>query len=348
MKILVMRYRFIGDTALTVPFLRNLRLAYKDAYIAMMVAPFSKDVLLGNPYVDELIIYDPPTIHADCEGRHKGLRNRIKFIMELRKKRFDKVYVLKRSFSSALIAYLCGAKERIGFNTEGRGFLLTKRVPYRHDIHEVENFLNVLRADGVKVVDKYLELWVSEEEASRASKFLRERGIEKEDILIGIHPFSAVKERGWHKERFVELSNILLSDGFKLIIFGGRSDDISEMEGVIRKGGIDFVGKGGIRDTIALIKKCRLFIGNDSGLMHISAALGVPLVAIFGPQSPKKFGPWGEKCRVIYKNLPCSPCKQKFFKECSPSISGKPKCIEEIGVDEVLREVYRCLDYRLQ
>ena len=111
MNILVMRYRFIGDTALTVPFLRNLRMAYRDSYIAMMVAPFSMDVLSGNPYIDEMIIYDPPTIHSDCEGRHRGLLTKLKFLMDLRRRKFDKIYVLKRSFSSALIAYSSGAKD---------------------------------------------------------------------------------------------------------------------------------------------------------------------------------------------------------------------------------------------
>jgi heptosyltransferase-2 len=344
MNILVMRYRFIGDTVLTVPFLRNLRMAYRDAYISMMVAPFSKDVLLGSPYIDNMIIYDPPTIHSDCEGRHKGLIPKLKFIKDLRKIEFNKVYILKRSFSSALIAYLSGVKERIGFDTEGRGYLLTKRVPYRDDIHEVENFLNVLRADSVEIIDKHLELWVSEEEENKADRFLKNNGVDKDDILIGLHPFSAVKERGWHKERFAELVNSMLSEGFKVIIFGGSNDDIAEIYRFIKGGIINFVGKGRIRDTMALIKRCKLFIGNDSGLIHISAALNTPLIALFGPQSPKKFGPWGENCRIIYKDIPCSPCKQKFFKECSPSIHGKPRCIEEISVKEVLKEAYECLN----
>ncbi|NIQ14666.1 MAG: glycosyl transferase, partial [Candidatus Dadabacteria bacterium] len=168
MKILVLRYRFIGDTILTVPFLRNLKRAYPGGKIDMVVAPYSSDVLIGNPYVDEFIVYDPPTIHADSRGQHNTLKSKYQFIRSLRKKQYDKAYVLKRSLSSALIAFLSGAKERVGFDTEKRGFLLTKRVPYYHDRHEVTNFLSILEADGIPVADDYLEAWLSDGETTWA------------------------------------------------------------------------------------------------------------------------------------------------------------------------------------
>src|SRR5512146_73247 len=163
-KILVLRYRFIGDTILTVPFLRNLRRAEPDAHIAWVVAPGSATVIQGIPYVDELIFWDPVTIHADSRGTHRTFRDKLRFIRELRAQRFDRVYVLKRSLSSALMAFFSGARERTGFDTEGRGFLLTRRVPYRPDRHEVDNFLSVLRADGVAVRDDYLEYWTMPDE----------------------------------------------------------------------------------------------------------------------------------------------------------------------------------------
>jgi heptosyltransferase-2 len=122
-----MRYRFIGDTVLTVPFLRNLRRAEPGAYIAWMVAPGSSDVVKGIPYVDDMIYWDPATIHADSRGTHRTFSAKMAFIKELRLHHFDKVYILKRSLSSAIIAWLSGARERIGFDTEGRGFLLTRR-----------------------------------------------------------------------------------------------------------------------------------------------------------------------------------------------------------------------------
>ncbi|WP_243374026.1 lipopolysaccharide heptosyltransferase II [Geotalea sp. SG265] len=336
--ILVMRYRFIGDTILTVPFLRNLRRAEPEAYIAWMVAPGSSEVVKGIPYVDELIYWDPVTIHADSSGTHRSLAAKWRFMRDLRAKRFDKVYVLKRSFTSAVMALLSGARERIGFSTEGRSFLLTKPVPYRHDRHEVQNFLDVLRADGVKVSDDHLEAWISPEEQDFADRYLAEHGIGAGDLLIAIHPFAANPVRGWHQDNFIETANRLqqLSHA-RIVLFGGGRDveQAQVLKESISPEPVMVVGSTTLRQTMAILVRCCLLVCNDSGIMHLGAALGVPLVAVFGPQSPVKFGPCGQDCRILHHRLPCSPCKQKFFTECSPSVHGKPVCIEAITVDEV-------------
>lgn len=340
-RILVLRYRFIGDTILTVPFLRNLRRARPDAFIAWVVAPGSSDVIRGVPYVDELIIWDPVTIHADSRGTHRTLGDKLRFLADLRRRRFDTVYVLKRSFGSALMAFLSGAPRRIGFDTEGRGFLLTTRVPYRHDRHEVQNFLEVLRADGIPVADDHLEAWISEEERRDADRFLLDAGVVPGEFLVGVHPFAANRPRAWHRDDFIELANRLRERYHaRVVLFGGGRDrEVAEpfLSGI---GGdpVDAIGRTSLRQTMALLSRCRLLVCNDSGIMHLAAALEVPLVALFGPQSPVKFGPWGKRCRVIYSAFPCSPCRQKFFTECDPSDRGTPRCMEEITVERVMGE----------
>jgi heptosyltransferase-2 len=339
--ILVMRYRFIGDTVLTVPFLRNLRRAEPKAFIAWMVAPGSSDVVKGIPYVDEMITWDPVTIHADSRGTHRTLAAKLAFLRDLRRRRFDKIYVLKRSLSSAVLAWLSGAPRRIGFDTEGRGVLLTTRVPYRHDQHEVENFLDVLRADGVKVEDDFLEIWTRPEEEERVARILADRGVAPAEQLAVIHPFSAVQERSWPLENFAELTvRIRKETGYQPVVVGGTGDidRFQRTRHLFRDGIVDLVGKCDLRDTIALLKRSALFVGNDSGIMHLAAAAGTPLVALFGPQSPVKFGPWSKKAKVIYKGFPCSPCRQKFFSECVPSPRQRPECMETISVEEVFQE----------
>jgi heptosyltransferase-2 len=341
-KILVLRYRFIGDTILTVPFLRNLRLAEPDAYIAWVVAPGSSDVVSGIPYVDEMIYWDPVTIHADSRGTHRTLADKWRFIRELRKKRFDKVYVLKRSLSSAVIALLTGARERIGFNTEGRGALLTKRVTYRHDQHEVQNFLDVLRADNIPIRDDYLEAWLTEDEKAFADKFLKHVGITESKKVVALHPFTANPPRAWHMDNFVELANLLQAHyAARVVIFGGKRDaaHIEYLKEKISPEPVMVVGTTTLRESMAILGRCSLLVCNDSGIMHLAAAMQIPLVAMFGPQSPAKFGPWGEKCQVIYKSFPCSPCKQKFFQECEPSYRMSPACVEAIQVAEVMEEI---------
>jgi len=341
-RLLVLRYRFIGDTILTIPFLRNLRRAEPQAHIAWLVAPGSSDIVKGIPYVDELIYWDPVTIHADSRGTHRSLADKWAFIRGLRSMRFDKAYVLKRSLSSAIIAWLSGASERIGFDTECRGFFLTKRVPYRHDQHEVQNFLDVLRADNITIRDDYLEAWLTDSERAFADNFLMQSGFTDKQKIIALHPFTANPPRAWHLDNFIELANRLQEKYCaRVLIFGGKRDSshIEYLKGKISPEPVMVVGTTTLRESMALLERCSLLVCNDSGIMHLAAAMQIPLVALFGPQSPVKFGPWGEKCRVLYKAYPCSPCKQKFFKECKPTDRMSPECVEAIRVGEVIEEI---------
>jgi heptosyltransferase-2 len=339
-RILVLRYRFIGDTILTIPFLRNLRRAEPSAYIAWVVAPGSAEVIQGVPYVDELIAWDPVTIHSDSRGTHRTWKEKWGFIRELRARHFDKVYVLKRSLSSAIMAFFSGAPERIGFATEGRAILLSKRVPYRHDRHEVENFLAVLRADGIEVTDTFLECWTTPEEDAAAAGVIAGAGAPAGKRLVALHPFAANPLRGWHLEDFASLAARFSDHGFTPLLLGAPGDRncYDAAQALFGTGAVDLVGKCSLRVTMALLKRCSLFVGNDSGIMHLAAATGIPLIALFGPQSPVKFGPWSERSAVIYKKFSCSPCRQKFFTECEPSPRRRPSCVEAITVDEVFAE----------
>ena len=343
-KILVLRYRFIGDTILTVPFFRNLRRAEPDAHITWVMAPGSADVVKGIPYVDEIIYWDPVTIHADSRGGHRTLMSKLSFIRQLRANRYDTVYVLKRSFSSAIIALLSGARQRVGFDTEGRSFMLTKGVPYCPEQHEVLSFLDVLRADGITVSDDYLEAWISDDEAETADELLSKEGMLPEARLLALHPFASYPEKSWPLENFAEAATQLQENrGLTPVIFGGGRDvELRDRcHELFPAGTIDLVGKCSLRVSMAVLKRCTVYIGNDSGIMHLAAAVGLPLVAIFGPTSPERFGPWSKSARVVSSRFPCSPCRLKFFAECSPSSQGRPQCLETISIQQVLDEVGR-------
>lgn len=236
---------------------------------------------------------------------------------------------------------MSGAPQRIGFDTEGRGLLLTKRVPYRHDLHEVKNFLAVLTADGINVKDDFLEIWTCPEEKERIARILADVGVTPSDRIAAIHPFSAVTQRGWPLENYAELAARLRREGnFRTLIVGGPGDvgTFAAVKHLFGDNTIDLVGKCSLRDTIPLLIRCSLFVGNDSGIMHLAAAAGTPLVALFGPQSPVKFGPWSTRAKVIYKGMACSPCRQKFYSECEPSARMRPACMEAISVEEVFQE----------
>jgi heptosyltransferase-2 len=337
MKILVLRYRFIGDTILTIPFLRNLRHANPTAYIAWVVAPGSADVVKGIPYVDELIFWDPVTIHADSRGGHRTITSKLRFIRELRSRRFDKTYVLKRSFSSALMAWATGSRERVGFNTEGRGFLLTKRVPYRLDRHEVLNFLDVLRADGVEPIDDHLDAWIDPAEDREACLLLGNG-----QGFLAVHPFASSGVKSWPLEKFAVVARAANElYGLTPVVLGGARDvePARNVAGLFPEGTLNLAGACNLRVTMAVLARCAAFVGNDSGIMHLAAAAGIPLVAVFGPTSPVRFGPWGASSRIVYSRFPCSPCRQRLFTECEPSPSGRPRCIDEIPASTVIEEL---------
>ncbi len=194
MKILVMRYRFIGDTILTVPFLRNLRKAYPDAQIDLLVAPVSGEIIDKCPYVNNFIYFDTTKKHRyeNKEGSEK--KDFKSYVKLLKEEKYDKAYVLKRSLSSAFLAIAAGIKERVGFNTEMRSFLLTKSVPYVENKHEIDCFLDVLRADGIEVQDNYLENWVQETETEKVKNVLR---------INGINPDSEIKKREEEKKQLM-------------------------------------------------------------------------------------------------------------------------------------------------
>lgn len=339
MNILVIHYRFIGDTVLTAPFFRNLRRAEPKARIVWLHGPGDTEVIKGIPYVDEFILWDPRNGPGGRQAVHGRLSAKIRFVLELRRHHFDKVYVLKRSVSSGLLGIFSGARRRIGFNTEKRGLLLTRRISYQLDRHYVENLLDVLRADGIMPADNHLELWLTSGEKEFANDFLSGHGIGPDEKIIGLHPFCTKDPRAWHEDDFASVANELQRvHRARVIIFGSKQDSAqaARLKTKIHPAPVNAAGETTLRQSVALMARCSLLICNDSGLMHVGAALGIPLVALFGPGTPAKFGPHAENARIIYQAFPCSPCRQNFYKQCLPSARNKPACLEAISVRQVL------------
>jgi heptosyltransferase-2 len=334
-KILVMRYRFIGDTVLTVPFLRNLRMAYPKARIDLMVEPFSGQVIAGCPYVDKVIPFELKTIHRYSAQTDRGRLSAYRhYRLQIRDERYDAAFVLKRSLSSALLVRAAGVPRRIGFATEWRSLLLSDPVPYRDDQHEVENFLDCLRALAIPVGNKDLELWPLPEHAKEAEGRFARAGWRQDDIRIVIHPAASLPAKQWPVDRFVEVMKQLKASYPVRFVYSGAKDDAhlyERIESLGPFGGLDLCGVTTLRENVALYSVCDLFFGVDSGPMHMAAAAGIPVVALFGPTDERKWGPWGRDHIVLSRRLACHPCK--------PHKCGKNDCMELIGVDEAFGAV---------
>lgn len=339
-KILVMRYRFIGDTLLTVPFLRNLRYAYPEAQIDMLVAPVSGEIIEKCPYVDNFIYFDTTKKHRyeNKEGQKK--KTFWTYVKLLREQKYDKAYVLKRSFSSAFLAFAAGIKERIGFNTEGRGFLLTKRVKYEENRHEIDCFLDVLKADGIEVKDNYLENRIDEEESAQMREFLNKSIAPENQQLkkVIVHATSGNRKKEWDKQKWAQVVTWLANEKNAQVLFNGTKNDSQTYEEImsyvredLKVQPLNLCGNFNLRQTLAFTSECDLIVGCDSGNLHIAASVGVPVVAIFGPMNPVKWKPATEKSIVVKTDLPCQPCGLKKGHKCGRDY----QCLRDISVDTV-------------
>ncbi len=337
-RILVIRYRFIGDTILTAPFLRNLRRAYPQATIDVLVGPSSGEVLAGCPYVNEFIPFDTTRFHKYDSG-HGQPRNLIAYAVELRRRSYDLVLVLKRSWSSGLLAWLTAAKFRVGYNTEGRRLFLTHPVPWDKAKHEVESTLDVARAAGIPVTDNYLEAWVSKSEKAEIIKLVPELASPHKRVLV--HAAAAHPDKMYPLQRWAEVLRQLKQDYGILPFFTGSPPDrllyeqLQQISGVT---GVNLCGQLTLRQSLALYEHMQLSVCVDSGPAHMSAAVGTPTIAIFGPTDPGRWRPWGANHVAVFDptsiNHKCS-----MHTECKIS-----RCLGKLSSELIISECAAALD----
>lgn len=340
MKILVIRYRFIGDTILTVPFLRNLRRAYPDAQIDMLVGPMSGELLENCPYIDNLIYFDTTRKHK-YENKNKKRRFFLSYVFELRKQQYDKAYILKRSWSSALLAFLAKIPERIGFDTEKRGFLLTHKVPYLEGKHEIECFLDVLRADNIEVKDNYLENWISPQDSAKINNIFKKNNIKNGRARILVHATAGNERKQWPEDYFAKVMEYLVNKKNAQLFFVGTESDQEIYEQIfywikkpLKPQPINLCGALSITESCALIKRMDLVIGVDSGNLHLAASLNIPTIGIYGPMDPVRWKAFGDIHIPLWaEDYPCMPCNLRT--ECEESIT----CLEAVKVETVLEAI---------
>lgn len=297
------KFRFIGDTLLAIPIFRAARAQWPDAHIALLTGKNARVLLQNNPYLDEIIEFDP--YKSD-----KGWQPYARLVRRLRAGRFDLCLALNRSFHSALTPWLGGVRVRAGFESEGRGPLLNRRVPYDRQKSEIACYFDVLHAVAPYApVNPALELWVSEGETRQARERLREAWGEDmaRTCLVGIQPGASLPRKRWGAACFAQVAESLLrQDGCRRIALIGGPDERDAAEEMlaccapeIRACIVSFAGACDLRGSLALVSQLGLFVGNDTAIMHSAVALGVPTVSLFGPTNPCKWGNYGPRHRVL-------------------------------------------------
>lgn len=335
---------WIGDVVLTLPVIQSLRRAYPVARIFVVAKSPSIELLLGHPAVD--------TVLTLPSGPENGFWQRIGFARSLKKYSFDVGVVFPNSFGSAFLLSLTGAKCRLGYNTEARDILLTHPVATTTHLkkaqYRVEYYFKILSSLKLDNPDRKFDSLISQEGDMTTREVMLDMGLSDDEEFISLHPGTSKVERGWHAERFgILCQKLIKEDGKRVVLLGTERE--SELLNRIKNFGppetIKIVPPVNLRVLTELLKKSQMFIGNDSGMMHLASMVGVPVLGIFGPGSSETTGPYMDpaKQEVVTRNYNCSPCRQKFFKECKPSPFNKPYCLEDITVKDVHEGVHRLL-----
>jgi lipopolysaccharide heptosyltransferase II len=331
-RILIFNVNWLGDVLFSTASIRNVRRNYPDSYIACAIPSRCYPILKGNPYLDEVVIFDE-------KDRHRGMLAKLDFISLLRSKKFDTVFLLHRSFSRALICRLAGIEQRIGYYTRKRSFLLTHKItmPRVDSLHRIDFYLNVIEKAGLRVEDRYLDFVFTPEENNYVVDFLNKNGVKNEDFLAALNPGGNWMPKRWPKDYWAKLADDLINRaGAKVIITGSISDLplANQIKGLMKEKPLVGCGVFNIKHLAALAKRADLFITADTGPMHIANAVGArKIIAIFGPTAKEITGPYPDTNVVVLQgNTGCAiPC---YKVNCRDN-----RCMKAVTPDDVMAEV---------
>lgn len=336
--VLVRATNWVGDVILMTPALTAVRRAFPLASITALARSPVAELLTASPDVNEVM-------RDETHDRDGGLAGRLALIREVRRQGFDLAIVFPHAFEAALVAALAGIPIRVGYRAEGRGWLLThpvKRRPSRR--HQLHHYLDLVEAFGIKPDHAGPVLRLSLESIAEADRLLGQAGVRPGAVLIGLNPGAAYgPAKRWPAEQYAALAARLEARcGAIPIILGGPADLEAAEEVMARYEAhhrgrlISVAGQTSLLGAAAVIARCRVVVTNDSGLMHVAAALGVPVVALFGPTDPVLTGPVGNGHTVLRRPVPCSPCR---FRDCPID----HRCLAWITVEEAYAAVARSL-----
>ncbi len=336
-RLLIRGTNWIGDVVMTLPAVAAVRRRWPGARISILAKPWVAEVYRLSPDVDEIIPFAEP-------GRHAGIPGKWRLAAELGRCRFDCAILLQNAIEAAILAFLAGIPLRAGYNSDGRGPLLThsvRRTGQVRSVHQIDYYLAMVAALGCPAQDRRVRLVPGPEYTPLAEGLFTRYGLARRRPLIGIAPGAAYgPAKKWFPDRFAAVADRLLdATGGQAVLFGSAGDreSTTAVARSARHTLTDIAGTTDLREALALIARCGLFLSNDSGLMHIAGALGVPTVALFGSTNPAATSPAGERSVVIHHPVECGPCLK-------PVCPTDFACMEAIGVDEVYAAAMRLLE----
>jgi lipopolysaccharide heptosyltransferase I len=333
-RILLVRLGAIGDVVVTTPVARLLRQALPQAYLAWVVEEKAADVLMGNPYLDEVIVWRRGSWQQELR-RWSRIADHARFLVDLRRRRFDVGIDFQGLARSAVLLLAAGARHRIGNNgsREGSGLSYTLRVPRPSDPSNRQRCLDLLRPLGIESSDRRMEVAIGEEERAFAAAFLERHGV-NETPFVCLCPATTWRNKHWREERWAQLGDALQRRlGLQPLLMGARGDLplLGRIQSSMDTTPIVAAGQTSLRGAAALLQRARAVVSVDTALMHLGVAVGAPVVGLCGPSYWPGFQDY-ERFRMIRKPLPCSPCLRH------PTCAHFD-CMAAIGVEETVRAV---------
>jgi len=338
MKILVRVPNWVGDAVMAIPALECIRRARPGAEIYVLARPVVADLFAGEPFADRILRYD-------FRGGHRGWLGRERLIAELRREKFDTAVLFQNAFEAAWLAWRARIPERIGYARDWRNPFLTSAIPVPRKgeipAHESQYYLELLCRAGwieARPPTSPICLRVSQQAHEAAESTLRRAGARENVWRCAIAPGASYgAAKCWPAERFALLADRLISECDADVIFFGapnEKDIAARIRAAMKARVVSLVGETSACDLAALFACCALFIGNDSGAMHVAAAAGLPVIGIFGPTDPQGTAPVTKEFTLIRETVSCSPC---FLRRCPVD----HRCMERIAVDTVFAAVQK-------
>lgn len=336
-RVLVVLPNWYGETLFATPFLRTLKTQHPRAFLATLGWPQCREVLLHNPHVDDMLDYDE-------RGTHRSLAGKWRLIQTLRRQRFDAAFILRKSLSRSLMLALAGIPARIGFANPKSGWLLTHRIPPATlPRHKADTYLPLLHAVGVTASTSAYDYVVGEDERRAARDRLSALHLLDARPLVVLHPGANWPHKQWSLERFAAVGDRVVEHHQARVLITGGPNDVAHAESIrqhMRKPSTMLAGRTTFRQLAACLEQADVVISNDTGVLHIAAALHRPLVALYGPTSPQLTGPLGNTSRIIVLHHPdCCPNIPCYTPDHPPH-----QGMDAITVDEVYDAACELLD----
>ncbi len=351
--ILIIKPCCLGDVLMATPVIAALRQAFPKARIDFAVGDWSRAMVENNPRLDGIV--DCGRVGSDSRS---SWREYLDLARRIRTGKYEACFVLDRSPLISLLPFLGGIPRRVGLDSRGRGFSLTVGVPVVGIKHEAELYLDTVRAVGIEASEPRLEFYPTEEDRRHVAEMLAlspacpEPGRRVEGLdqcrgsispmpLVVIHPAGGsnpgmiLSAKRWPPQRFVALADRLVEEGgAQVCLVGGPNDGpvAAAIKEGTRQEPWDLTGQLTLGQLGALLERCDLFIGHDTGAMHLAVAVGAPVVAIFGPSDPRMYGPYSQKSVTLWHDVGCNPCllHGRWNTACRHF-----RCIEVVTVEEV-------------